>query len=145
MYMGDSRGHWEGDTLVIETTNLNGRPNYSGAAMKIIERITRLESDEFRYEATIDDPKTYTRTVRIAIPMTSPPGYQMLPYECHEGNSAVRQGLSGARVQRVRSPALRSGPLVGCVRDCYAARPGILTRDQDIAIRSKRRLHDAVA
>ena len=102
MYMGDSRGHWEGNTLVVQTTNLNGKPNYSGqpgADMKLVERFTRVEPDLLRYEAIIDDPSTYTRTVRISIPMTSPPGYQMLPYDCHEGNSAVRQGLGGERAE----------------------------------------------
>jgi hypothetical protein len=110
MFMGDGRGHWEGDTLVVETTNLNGRTNYSGVAMKITERINRVASDELRYQATIDDPQTYTRTVRIAIPLTSPPGYQVLPYECHEGNSAVRQGLSGARAEdRALAEDLKNG------------------------------------
>jgi hypothetical protein len=99
MYMGDSRGHWEGNTLVVETTNLNGKPNYSGVDSKLVERFTRLEPELLRYEAIIDDPKTYTRTVKISIPMTSPPGYQLLPYECHEGNSAVRQGLGGERAE----------------------------------------------
>jgi hypothetical protein len=99
MYMGDSRGHWEGNTLVVETTNLNGKPNYSGVDSTLVERFTRVAPDELRYEATIDDPKTYTRRVRISIPMTSPPGYQMLPYECHEGNSALRQGLGGERAE----------------------------------------------
>ena len=99
MYMGDSRGHWEGNTLVVETTNLNGKPNYSGVDSTLVERFTRVEPDLLRYEATIDDPKTYTRRVRISIPMTSPAGYQMLPYECHEGNSALRQGLGGERAE----------------------------------------------
>src|SRR5262245_6901903 len=97
MYMGDSRGHFEGNTLVVETTNLNGRPNYSGVRSTLVERFTRVEPDLLQYEATIDDPETYTRRVRISIPFTSPRGYQMLPYECHEGNSAVRQGLGGER------------------------------------------------
>jgi hypothetical protein len=97
MYMGDGRGHWEGQTLVVETTNLNGKPNYSGG--KITERFTRAESDLLLYEATIDDPKTYTRIVKIAIPLTSPPGYQVLPYDCHEGNSAVYASLGGQRAE----------------------------------------------
>ena len=97
MYMGDSRGHWEGSTLVVETTNLNGKLNYSGVDSTVVERFTRVEPNLLHYEATIDDPKTYTRRVRISIPYTSPPGYQMLPYECHEGNSALRQGLGGER------------------------------------------------
>ena len=63
MYMGDSRGHWEGNTLVVETTNLNGKPNYSGQSTRtLVERFTRVEPDVLRYEAIIDDPKTYTRT-----------------------------------------------------------------------------------
>jgi hypothetical protein len=99
MYMGDGRGHWEGNTLVVETTNLNGRPNYSGVESTLVERFTRVAPDELRYEATIDDPKTYTRRVRISIPYTAPAGYQMLPYECHEGNSALRQGLGGERAE----------------------------------------------
>src|SRR4029079_5166431 len=99
MYMGDSRGHWEGNTLVVETANLNGRPNYSGVDSKLVERFTRVEQDLLRYEATIDDPATYTRRVKISIPMTAPAGYQMLPYECHEGNSALRQGLGGERAE----------------------------------------------
>jgi hypothetical protein len=102
MYMGDSRGRWEGNTLVVETTNLNGKPNYSGqpgANMKLVERFTRVEPALLQYEAIIDDPSTYTRTVKLSIPMTSPSGYQMLPYDCHEGNSALRQGLGGERVE----------------------------------------------
>jgi hypothetical protein len=98
-YMGDSRGHWEGNTLVVETTNFNGKPNYSGLNSTLVERFTRMQADELRYEAIIDDPSTYTRRVRISIPMTSPPGYQMLPYDCHEGNSALRQGLGGERAE----------------------------------------------
>ena len=110
MYMGDSRGHFEGNTLVVETTNLNGRTNYSGVDMKIIERFTRLESDVIRYDATIDDPKTYTRKVKISIPLTSPAGYQMLPYDCHEGNSAVRLGLGGERIEDAKVEAdLKAG------------------------------------
>jgi hypothetical protein len=99
MYMGDGRGHWEGQTLVVETTNLNGKANYSGVAAKLTERFTRAESDLLLYEATIDDPKTYTRIVKIAIPLTSPPGYQVLPYDCHEGNSAVYASLGGQRAE----------------------------------------------
>jgi hypothetical protein len=96
-YMGDSRGHWEGDTLVVETTNFNGKLNYSGLGSTLVERFTRTEPSLLTYEAIIDDPTTYTRRVRLSIPLTSPPGYQLLPYDWHEGNSAVRQGLGGER------------------------------------------------
>ena len=96
-YMGDSRGHWEGDTLVVETTNFNGKLNYSGLGSTLVERFSRPEPTLLMYEAIIDDPTTYTRRVRLSIPYTSPPGYQLLPYECHEGNSALRQGRGGER------------------------------------------------
>jgi hypothetical protein len=98
-YLGDSRGRWEGNTLVIETTNLNGRTNYSGTNMTLIERLTRVESDVLRYEAIVDDPTTYTARLRISIPFTSPAGYRVLPYDCHEGNLAVLQGLGGERAE----------------------------------------------
>jgi len=99
MFMGDGRGHWEGQTLVVETTNLNGRTGYSDVEAKLVERITRVEPDVLRYDVTIDAPRTYTRPVRISIPLTSPAGYQVLPYECHEGNRALMQALSGARAE----------------------------------------------
>ena len=104
-YLGDSRGHWEGDTLVIETTNFNGKATTPGnnvlasTELTIVERITRVEPDLLRYEATVTDPKTYMRPYTIAIPFTSPPGYQLLPYDCHEGNLAVLQGLGGERAE----------------------------------------------
>jgi hypothetical protein len=99
MYMGDSRGHWDGNTLVVETTNLNGRTSYSGVDVTLVERFTRLEPDLLRYEATIDDPKTYTRPLKISIPLVSPPGYQVLAYDCHEGNKALMQALGGERAE----------------------------------------------
>ena len=98
-YLGDSRGRWEGNTLVVETTNLNGRTNYSGVNMTLVERFTRLENEVLRYEAIVDDPATYTERLKISIPFTSPPGYQVLPYDCHEGNHAVLQGLGGERAE----------------------------------------------
>jgi hypothetical protein len=106
-YLGDSRGRWEGDTLVIETTNLTDRtsigPNGNGlrhsADMKLIERLTRVERDVLRYEVTIDDPKTYEEPWTLSLPLTSPDGYFLLPYECHEGNRAVMQALGGERAE----------------------------------------------
>jgi hypothetical protein len=111
-YMGDSRGHWEGSTLVVETTNFNGKPNYSGAE-KLIEQFTRIEPDVLRYEALIDDPATYTRPLKISIPLTSPPGYQVLPYDCHEGNKALFQALGG---ERAEDKALEEDRKKGIVR-----------------------------
>jgi hypothetical protein len=104
-YLGDSRGHWEGNTLVIETTNFNGKAGTPGGNvlastdLKIVERITRVEPELLRYEATISDAKTFTSPYTISIPYTSPKGYQLLPYDCHEGNLAVLQGLGGERAE----------------------------------------------
>ena len=98
-YMGDSRGHWDGNTLVVETTNLNGKTSYSNVDVKLTERFTRTATDELRYEASMDDPKTYTRPFKISIPLTSPPGYQVLHYDCHEGNRALMQALGGERAE----------------------------------------------
>ena len=130
MYMGDGRGHWEGNTLVVETTNLNGRTNYSGVDVKLVERFTRLEPDLLRYEAYYDDPKTYTRPVKISIPLTSPPGYQMLPYDCHEGNSALRQGLGG---ERAEDKALEEDAKNGTVRARRPIQGGLTVGGQPIA------------
>ena len=107
-YMGDARGHWEGNTLVVETTNFLGNRtgivgNGGGAptsdAMKTIERFTRAGPNEMRYEITIDDPKTWPRPFRVAFPLTQEPGYRNFEYACHEGNYAMFDSLSGARAK----------------------------------------------
>src|SRR5262245_14415237 len=105
--LGDSRGHWEGNTLVIETTNLsektsiglNGNGLRHSADMVMTERITRVASDELRYEVTMNDPKTYAKPFTISLPLTSPPGYQLLPYECLEGDYAMKNALSAERAE----------------------------------------------
>src|SRR5215472_7640514 len=105
-YMGDPRGHWEGNTLVVETTNflgnrtgigLNGGGTPTSDALKLIERFTRVGPNEMRYEVTIDDPKTYVKPFKVAFPLTEEPGYQNFEYACHEGNYAMFDSLSGAR------------------------------------------------
>ena len=107
-YMGDARGHWEGNTLVVETTNflggktgigLNGGGTPTTEALKLVERYTRVGPNEMRYEVTVDDPKTWTRPFKIAFPLTQEPGYQNFEYACHEGNYAMFDSLSGARAQ----------------------------------------------
>src|SRR5580700_688512 len=107
-YMGDPRGHWEGNTLVVETTNflgnrtgigLNGGGTPTSDALKLTERYTRIGPNEVQYEVTVDDPKTYTRPFRMAFPITQEPGYQNFEYACHEGNYAMFDSLSGARAQ----------------------------------------------
>ena len=105
-YMGDSRGRWEGRTLVVETTNFNGRTgsrgrngngNPTSPALRLTERFTRLDADTLRYEVRVDDPETWTRPWTVAFPLTRDPGYTMYEYACHEGNYAVRNILSAAR------------------------------------------------
>ena len=105
-YMGDSRGRWEGNTLVVETTNLNGRTGVGGNGggrtsdrIKLTERFTLLDADTLQYEVTIDDPGTWERPWTISFPWKRDPGYQMFEYACHEGNYALRNILSGARAE----------------------------------------------
>ena len=105
--LGDSRGHWEGNTLVIETTNLtnktsiglNGNGLRHSGDMVMTERITRVAPDELRYEVTMNDPKTYTKPFTLALPLTSPAGYKLLPYECLEGDYAMTNALSAERAE----------------------------------------------
>ena len=106
-YLGDSRGHFEGNTLVVETTNFtdktslgaNGNGLRHSTAMRMVEHFTRTAADVIQYEITIDDPKTYTRPWTLSLPLVSPPGFQPLPYECHEGNGAVKYILSAERAE----------------------------------------------
>jgi hypothetical protein len=107
-YMGDARGHWEGSTLVVETTNflpnktgigLNGGGTPTSDALKLTERYTRVGPNVLNYEVTIDDPKTYVQPFKVAFPLTQEPGYENFEYACHEGNNAMFNSLSGARAQ----------------------------------------------
>jgi hypothetical protein len=110
-YMGDSRGRWEGDTLVVETTNFNGKVGLTrngntlltSSDLKLVERLTRVGPHTLRYEATIHDPKTWTRPWTVALPLTEHPEYQMFEYACHEGNYAVRNVLSAERAKEKAS------------------------------------------
>jgi hypothetical protein len=111
-WLGESRGHWEGNTLVVETTNflggktgigLNGGGTPTTDALKLTERYERTGPNEIRYDVTIDDPKTYVRPFKVAFPLTQEPGYQNFEYACHEGNYAMFDSLSGARAQEKRA------------------------------------------
>jgi hypothetical protein len=103
--MGDPRGHWDGNTLVVETTNLDGRTGAGGNGganlysdkARITERFTRLDRDTLKYEATVDDPATWTKPWTISFPWRRDPNYGFYEYACHEGNYALRNILSGAR------------------------------------------------
>ena len=99
-WFGDSRGRWEGDTLVVVTKNFSEKTNFRGAAegLTLIERFTRVAPDTVRYEFTVDDPSTFTRNWTAAIPMTHT-DEQIYEYACHEGNYGMVNLLSGARAQ----------------------------------------------
>jgi hypothetical protein len=97
-WLGDSRGHWEGNTLVVETTNFNGKSRFRGADenMHLIERFTRVAPDTIMYEFTVDDPTAFTRKWTAQIPMKKTEG-PIYEYACHEGNYALTGVLAGAR------------------------------------------------
>jgi hypothetical protein len=96
-YFGDSRGRWEGDTLVVDVTNFNETSNYRGSrdTLHLIERFTRV-GGSLRYEVTVDDPKTWTGGWTAALNLEPQPE-GLFEYACHEGNYAMRNILSGAR------------------------------------------------
>jgi len=109
-FAGDSRGRWEGDTLVVETTNFNDRNPFQGssAEMKVTERFTRVSADEIRYQFTVDDPKTWTRPWTAEVPMVKTTG-PLFEYACHEGNYGAPNILRGARVAEQRKAAAAAG------------------------------------
>jgi hypothetical protein len=111
LYMGDSRGRWEGNTLVVETTNLNGKVGLTrngnttptSQDLRIVERLTRVDSDTLQYEATIEDPQIWTRPWKVTLPLTQHPEYGMFEYACHEGNYGMTNILSGARADEKKA------------------------------------------
>ena len=106
-YLGDSRARWEGDVLVVETTNLtdktsiglNGNGLRHSDAMKLTERFKRVAADVLQYQVTIEDSVTYARPFTISMPLTPLSGGVLLPYDCHEGNYAIRQSLGAERAE----------------------------------------------
>jgi hypothetical protein len=101
LWKGDSRGHWEGDTLVVDTTNFSEKNPYRGVGspqMKLTERFRRVDVDRLIYQFTIDDPATWERPWTAEIPVTKSGG-QVYEYACHEGNYGMTGMLSGARAQ----------------------------------------------
>jgi hypothetical protein len=98
-YMGESRGHWEGTTLVVDATNFTAAAAYRGsnpARLRVVERFTPVARDTIAWTATLDDPTTWTRPWTIGMPLrrASSPS---LPFDCHEGNYGLRNILSAAR------------------------------------------------
>jgi hypothetical protein len=109
---GDSVGRWEGDTLVVDTTNFNDKgiiatSNTAGRirgipqseALHVVERFQRVDAGTISYSVTIDDPKYYTRPWTVSMPLVKDDSYRLFEYACHEGNYAVGNMLRGARVE----------------------------------------------
>jgi hypothetical protein len=100
LWMGDSIGHWEGDTLVVETTNMRPEQAFRGASpeLKVVERFTRVAPNQIKYSFTVSDPQTYTQpyTGEVALNAAKGPIYE---YACHEGNYALPGILAGARTE----------------------------------------------
>jgi hypothetical protein len=99
-YLGDSRGRWDGNTLVVETTNFTNRTNFrgSGENLRVIERFTRTAEDTLLYQFTVDDPQSFTQPWSGEIPMKKVGG-PVFEYACHEGNYSMENILSAARVE----------------------------------------------
>ena len=98
--MGMARGHWEGNTLVVETTNFKARSAYRNAnadTLKIVERFTRTAHDRIDWRVTVDDPTTWSRPWTFAIPLTMNDQEAIFEYACHEGNQAIKNILGAAR------------------------------------------------
>jgi len=108
LIMGDGRGHWEGNTLVIETTNFTAKTSinaFDGSTgphtenLRTVERITRVARDELSYDVTIEDPQTWTRPWTLHIPYKLDPSYELYEYACHEANYGLPDILKGARAK----------------------------------------------
>jgi hypothetical protein len=103
--MGDSRGHWEGHTLVVDTTNFSGKFSVRGSDenLHLTERFTRVSPDTLLYEFTVDDPTAFTKpwTAQILVTKTKGPIFE---YACHEGNYAMTDILAGARAAEKKNP-----------------------------------------
>ena len=110
-WRGDSRGHWEGDTLVVETTNFTDKTTFKGSGKNfhLVERFTRVDAGTLLYEYTIDDPESFTKPWSAAIPMTKTE-VPMFEYACHEGNYAMTNILAGARAEENAAEAAKKGP-----------------------------------
>jgi hypothetical protein len=114
-YMGDSRGRWEDDTLVVDTTNLtaatgvgaNGRALFHSDQLHLVERFTRVDADTIRYQLTIDDPVMWTKPWTMAFPLKREADYGMFEYACHEGNYGMRNILSGSRADEAAATSAK--------------------------------------
>ena len=112
LWNGDSRGRWEGNTLVVDITNYNDKGQLATNAasqrvraipqseeLHVVERFTRVDENTINYEAQIEDPKVFTAPWRVAIPLHREPDYKIFEYACHEGNLAIPNTLSAGRAR----------------------------------------------
>jgi len=103
-WLGDSRGHWEGDTLVVETTNFSDKVGFRGASenMKVTERFTRVSDDAIRYEFTVNDPSTWEIPWKGEMPFVKING-PVFEHACHEGNYGVANTLKAVRIEEKKA------------------------------------------
>ena len=106
LWKGDSRGHWEGDTLVVETTNLSNKNPFRGSSenLKLTERFRRQDVDTLIYQFTVEDPATWDKPWTVEIPVSKSQG-RVFEYACHEGNVGMYGGLAGARAEEKATAA----------------------------------------
>jgi hypothetical protein len=109
-WSGDSRGRWEGDTLVVETINFRRETSLQGstANTRLVERFTRIDADTIKYEFTVTDPNSYTQPWSAMVPMSRIPG-PLFEYGCHEGNYALPNILAGARAEEKEQVKAQAG------------------------------------
>ena len=107
-WSGDSRGRWEGDTLVVETANFDVDRNWRGASagMRLVERFTRVDADTLEYEYTVTDPDTWVAPWTVNLPMVRS-DLPLFEYACHEGNYAMETMLTGARTDDAAAAAAK--------------------------------------
>jgi hypothetical protein len=113
VWMGDSIGHWEGDTLVVETTNMRPEQGLRGASpnQKVTERFTRIGPNKISYRFTIEDPGVYAEPISGEVAMNTTKG-QVYEYACHEGNYALTGMLAGARAEEKAAREAQAGGAV---------------------------------
>jgi hypothetical protein len=110
MYMGDARGHWDGTTLVVETSNLKANTRGSSPGLRLTERFTRTGRDAIQYQVTFTDPATWTAPWTAALDMKKrPDNAGVFEYACHEGNHGMSNMLSAARALERRTGSGESG------------------------------------
>ncbi|HYA16008.1 MAG TPA: hypothetical protein VEF06_01010 [Bryobacteraceae bacterium] len=109
-WLGDSRGHWEGDTLVVETTNFTDKTRFRGSdeKLRLVERFTRTAPDVLTYQFTLDDPSAFTKPWTAEVPMVATPG-PLYEFACHEGNEAIPNMLKTARTAEKKAAEKAAG------------------------------------